>query len=589
MSILIKRGILAATVLFAVTASTALPPAPANDLCADAVTIVGGSSTLGSTTTATIDGTAFCGTSNTAPGIWYHVDGTGNVFRARTDAPGTTFDTKLTVFSGGCGTLTCVDGDDDGGAGLQSRVDWFSAPGEEYLILVHGFGAATGDFELVLEEFPPAPNDDVCDALPVSVDSTTPFDNTLASAQAGEVNPGGGTGASSCNSQDGWCSFETDVDNSVWFTFEGPPSGCVNIIAPELDYQLALWQAETCFDFASFSEIAANDDSGDDIFPGAYIFAPGIIESCVVPGETYWIQLDGYAGAFGPGTLVIEDCGYEMGDIDCDDVINPDDNCTDVPNPSQDDADGDDLGDACDGIHFSTETSFFVPGPQHLFNTIGYSIEPLSSTIDILFAVLPSNTNLDALDTKDGDVLFSVRPATHVLIGGVLTQLKETVIYRFDGATISEELNPRDLDVRLQTLNALDCLGDGSYLISVDETRRVRHAGGRANMRPWQVWHMVPDGLGGATLHLAKDFGPLGFTDVNGVDMLDDGRIAVSNRDTRFVSLPGLNRIWKQNVYIYDPADDSLIESFDGSDFYLDDLDALVLADHEAPVPPACN
>ncbi len=515
--------------------------------------------------------------------------GTGNGFTARTDAPGTNYDTKLTVFSGDCGTLTCVDGDDDGAGGLRSRVDWVSAPGDDYLILVHGFSSFTGDFELVLEEVPPPVNDDVCDALPVSIDSTTPFDNTFALAQAGEVSPGGGTdGISSCNSQDGWCSFETGVDNSVWFTFEGPPSGCVNIIAPERDYQLALWQAETCFDFASFSEIAANDDSGDDIFPGAHSFAPGVIESCVVPGETYWIQLDGFAGAFGPGTLVIEDCGYELGDIDCDDVPNLDDNCTDTANPGQEDADGDDLGDECDGIHFSTETSFFVPGPQHLFNTIGYSIEPLSSTIDTLFAVLPSNTNLDALDTKDGDVLFSVRPATYVLIGGVLTQLKETVIYRFDGVTIAEELDPRDLGVRLQTLNAIDCLGDGSYLISVDETRRVRHAGGRANMRPWQVWHMVPDGLGGATLELAKDFGPLGFTDVNGVDMLDDGRIAVSNRETRFVSLPGLNRIWKQNVYIYDPDDDSLIESFDGSDFYLDDLDALVLADHEAPVPPTC-
>ncbi len=124
----VKHGLPLAVFLFAVTSATA---APANDLCADAITIAGGSSTLGSTTTATFDGTAFCGTANTAPGIWYHVLGTGNGFTARTDAPGTNYDTKLTVFSGDCGTLTCVDGDDDGAGGLRSRVDWVSAPGDD--------------------------------------------------------------------------------------------------------------------------------------------------------------------------------------------------------------------------------------------------------------------------------------------------------------------------------------------------------------------------------------------------------------------------------------------------------------------------
>jgi hypothetical protein len=44
---------------------------PPNDLCANAQVVAVPSSTAGTTVDATFDGVGTCGTSNTAPGVWY--------------------------------------------------------------------------------------------------------------------------------------------------------------------------------------------------------------------------------------------------------------------------------------------------------------------------------------------------------------------------------------------------------------------------------------------------------------------------------------------------------------------------------------
>ena len=74
--------------------------------------------------------------------------GTGGDITVDTCA-GTTFDTKISVYTDGCDPVatTCVDGNDDF-CGLQSLVTWTSSPGVEYLVLVHSYGGQTGDFTL---------------------------------------------------------------------------------------------------------------------------------------------------------------------------------------------------------------------------------------------------------------------------------------------------------------------------------------------------------------------------------------------------------------------------------------------------------
>ena len=128
--------------------SVAPPPdAPANDLCADATPIECGETVTGSTTLATDNNPGFCGSGGdgSSGGVWYTITGTGGEITA--SACGSGFDTQLAIYEGGCGTLACVDGNDDF-CGLQSEVSWNSTPGTEYAIYLDGFGSSDGGFTL---------------------------------------------------------------------------------------------------------------------------------------------------------------------------------------------------------------------------------------------------------------------------------------------------------------------------------------------------------------------------------------------------------------------------------------------------------
>lgn len=125
--------------------------APPNDLCTDAIPVGVGQSVTGSTSNATFDDVGTCGTTNTAPGTWYTVVGTGNTMTVSTCNAGSNFDTKLTVLCDDCDELNCVGGNDDSCSGfsaLLSTVNWCSEAGRTYHVLVHGFGQATGTYQL---------------------------------------------------------------------------------------------------------------------------------------------------------------------------------------------------------------------------------------------------------------------------------------------------------------------------------------------------------------------------------------------------------------------------------------------------------
>jgi hypothetical protein len=144
-----------------------IPSAPDNDLCEDAISINVGDIVLGSTTDATVDALDFCGTTINAPGVWYSVAGTGNVMVASTCGDFFDYDTKISVFCKNCAEPVCIGGNDDncvgGASGLLSTVEFESQAGAEYLILVHGFGGQTGDFELtVLDTGTPSIDPVIC-------------------------------------------------------------------------------------------------------------------------------------------------------------------------------------------------------------------------------------------------------------------------------------------------------------------------------------------------------------------------------------------------------------------------------------------
>ncbi|MCB0650497.1 MAG: HYR domain-containing protein, partial [Saprospiraceae bacterium] len=125
-----------------------------NDDSCGALSIECGASVTGSTVGATPDNMEFCGTGNTAPGVWYKWTGDGTQVTISTCNAGTNYDTKLSVFSGNCEVLSCVGGSDDdfncSFSSLRSTVTFTSVLGVQYFFLVHGFGTSTGNFELSL-------------------------------------------------------------------------------------------------------------------------------------------------------------------------------------------------------------------------------------------------------------------------------------------------------------------------------------------------------------------------------------------------------------------------------------------------------
>lgn len=122
---------------------------PANDLCATAELIVCGDVVSGETTYATTtDAPTSCtGTLSTAPGVWYTF--VGNGLPANISLCGSSFDTKLAVFSGTCGTLVCEDYNDDF-CSSQSEVNITTVNGDDYYIYVTGYGSGNGDYTMSL-------------------------------------------------------------------------------------------------------------------------------------------------------------------------------------------------------------------------------------------------------------------------------------------------------------------------------------------------------------------------------------------------------------------------------------------------------
>ncbi|MBK7434988.1 MAG: proprotein convertase P-domain-containing protein [Chitinophagaceae bacterium] len=118
----------------------------ANEACAGATTINCGQTINGTTTGATLDAVPTCVTSlNTAPGRWYTFPGDGS--NVTLSLCGSAYDTKIGVFSGNCGGLVCVTGNDDF-CGTQSQVTFTSVIGTTYYVLVTGFSTASGNFTL---------------------------------------------------------------------------------------------------------------------------------------------------------------------------------------------------------------------------------------------------------------------------------------------------------------------------------------------------------------------------------------------------------------------------------------------------------
>lgn len=147
-----------------------------------------------------------------------------------------------------------------------------------------------GEFEIPIYDEP-------CNAEPIEIDGpSVSLNNENAITSFNEVTPGGGN----CDLPGNWC--EGGVTNSVWASFTSPDGGSVEITTclpgTTTDTQIALWSADDCETMSAFELIAANDDMLEGCGNGNG-FASTMYAGCLEPGQTYFIQIDGWNGATG--------------------------------------------------------------------------------------------------------------------------------------------------------------------------------------------------------------------------------------------------------------------------------------------------
>lgn len=147
--------------------------------------------------------------------------------------------------------------------------------------------------------------DNVCDALPITVGTNGPYSTYSATVETGEPAPQTGD----CNLSGYWCN--NDLNNTMWFTLVAPASGRISIQSPDFDTQLAFWDAPNCSSILTGGAtlIASNDDDPNSFLHGGVDYSSFIDSiTCLTPGKTYYLQLDGY---FDPGVtrIIVTDLG----------------------------------------------------------------------------------------------------------------------------------------------------------------------------------------------------------------------------------------------------------------------------------------
>jgi hypothetical protein len=217
-----------------------------NDECDGATMLLpDGEFVAGSTVPANLDFVGMCdGIDTTAPGVWYKVVGTGEEFIIST-CHQTDFDTKLSVFRGSCGLLQCVGSNDDY-CDTQSRVYLDSDPGETYFILVHGYQAGTGQFNLNVATPENLYNDLCDDAQMVALNTLVSGDNLFAASDFAEVTT---------------CDATVSITGpTVWYTVLGTGG---DLMASSCDIQTAFDTQISVFSgpCSSLICVGGNDDS----------------------------------------------------------------------------------------------------------------------------------------------------------------------------------------------------------------------------------------------------------------------------------------------------------------------------------------
>ncbi len=186
----------------------------------------------------------------------------------------------------------------DGGLGFELIEDG---------ITTHIFYAAGYDTQWTFTpgDYNVGENDSPCSATEVVPNGAViPMNNELAIAGFLEPHPTGGN----CDALGFWCASDGNATNTVWAYFIAEENESYEITTcneeGSFDTQLTVFHGTDCADFSTFEIISSNDDMAGGCGLTS-VYASTCFASCLIPGDTYYIQLDGWQGALGVAHLSV--------------------------------------------------------------------------------------------------------------------------------------------------------------------------------------------------------------------------------------------------------------------------------------------
>ncbi|MCP3980542.1 MAG: hypothetical protein GY716_14665 [bacterium] len=247
--------------------------------------------------------------------------------------------------------------------------------------------------------------------------------------------------------------------------------------------------------------------------------------------------------------------------------------------------------DVAHGIDFSVDhpqVAGIVLYPQNVYS----DLPGPPGVVQAFPTQLPGTINLDALDvTGPDEYKFSVKaPAFVFTPGGPLMLTPADVYVRGAGGAIAVDLNWSAEGIGLQSLNALDMIDADLYLFSVDTPQMVVDGTGVLSILKRSGVYSY-DRTTGAIVEML-DAAALGMPNVDGVDLLPDGRLALSSASAGVAWLPGGPLIvYPAQVYIFDPGAGApnLTLAYDGSAAGLWGIDGFTLIRPEGSTELDCE
>lgn len=281
---------------------------PANDACEDATELeVNGRTEQGTTRVSkTETDVEFCGEVIEAGygGVWYtitpEVDALVMVgVTGELSDNSLPFDTQVTVFSGDCGSLTCVDGNDESEIlGYSSAVVFSSEAGATYKVLVAGWGESRGDFSIEALSINRPPNNACSESIRLepfdTVAGATLFATTSADHEFEECGTSQGGNISSAG---------------VWYEVVGSGGTFEAQVSATYDMQLTVFEGEC----GQLSCVDGTEGTTTDFFQGKVLWDSEA-------GKSYKILIHGFTNQRGEFEMFFSEVVRPPNDA-CDEAI----------------------------------------------------------------------------------------------------------------------------------------------------------------------------------------------------------------------------------------------------------------------------